>query len=105
MALPQNFINFSNELAPVFLDAYDSWGKFSTMIVTSGTVIISVIYKKCGKKDIANYRPYTTILKNPLQKALDTVCQIKSIKTFHSVDGIMSFLLCKTSHMETNLFI
>ena len=45
--------HFSNELAPVLLDVYDSWGK-----LTSRTGIKSAIYKKGDKegdkKDIAN---------------------------------------------------
>ena len=47
---------FSNELAPVFLDAYDSWRKFGTVSVTSRTGIISAKYKKGDEKDITNYR-------------------------------------------------
>ena len=42
----QNFINFSNELAPVLLDVYHSWGKLDTMGVTYTTGIISAIYKR-----------------------------------------------------------
>ena len=65
--------HFSNELAPVLLDVYDSWGKLGTISVTSKTGIISAIYKKGDERDIENYRPisflnlyykiYTTILK------------------------------------------
>ena len=49
--------HFSNELASVLLDVYDSWRNLGTMSVTSRTGIISFIYKKSYKKDIANYRP------------------------------------------------
>ena len=41
--------HFSNELVLVFLDVYDSWGKFGTMVVTSRTGIISGIYKNGDK--------------------------------------------------------
>ena len=68
--------HFSNELAPVLLDVYDSWGKLGTISVTSRTGIISATYKKGDKRDIENYRPtsflnlyykiYTTILKGYL---------------------------------------
>ena len=46
--------HFSNELAPVLLDVYNSWVKFGAMGVTSRTGIISFIYRKGDKKDIAN---------------------------------------------------
>ena len=50
--------DFSNELAPVFLDAYDSWGKLGTLDVTSRTGISMIFYvKKLIKKILQNYRP------------------------------------------------
>ena len=78
MALKQYLFykHFSNELAPVLLDVYDSRGKLGTIRVTSRTGIISATYKKGDKRDIKNYRPtsflnlyykiYTTILKGSL---------------------------------------
>ena len=36
----------SNELAPVLLDVYDSWGKFDTIGITYRTGIISAICKR-----------------------------------------------------------
>ena len=38
--------HFSNELASVLFDVYDSWGKLGTMGVTSKTGIISAMHKK-----------------------------------------------------------
>ena len=40
------YTHVSNELAPVLLDVYDSWGKRGTISVTSRTGNISAIYKK-----------------------------------------------------------
>ena len=42
----ESYKRFSNELGPVLLDVYDSWGKLATMDVTSRTGIISAIYKR-----------------------------------------------------------
>ena len=38
--------HFSNELAPVLLNVYESWGNLDTMSVTYKTRIISAIYQK-----------------------------------------------------------
>ena len=72
---------FSIELAPVLLNAYDSWRELGSISVTSRTRIISAIYKQSDKRDTENYRAnlflnlyykiYTTILQlPPLQKWL-----------------------------------
>ena len=53
--------HFSNELAPVLLDVYDSWGKLGTMSVTSRTGISMIFYiKKLMKKMLQNYRAIST---------------------------------------------
>ena len=46
--------HFSNTLAPVFLDVYESREKVDTMGVTSRTGIMSTIHKKGDKRDIEN---------------------------------------------------
>ena len=49
--------HFSNEIAPVLLDVYDSWGKLGTMGVTSRTGISMIFYiKKVIKKILRNYK-------------------------------------------------
>ena len=65
--------HFSNELAPVLLDVYDSWRKLGTISVTCRTEVKEI---KDDKRDIENYRPtsflilyhkiYTTILEGYL---------------------------------------
>ena len=65
--------HFSNKLAPVLLDGYDSQRKFATMDVTSRTGIISVIYKKGDKKDdwlLQSTDSDTTVLKNRITKQM-----------------------------------
>ena len=50
--------HFSNELVPVLLDVYDSWGKLITMGLISRTGIISFIYKKVIKKIMQTTDPF-----------------------------------------------
>ena len=52
---------FSNKLTPILLDVYDSWGKLSTVGVTSRTGI-SIIFciKKVIKRKLEKYRPIST---------------------------------------------
>ena len=52
------YTNFSNELAPVIFDVYDSWGKLGTRGVTSRLWIMSVIYKKVMKKVFRTTDPF-----------------------------------------------
>ena len=52
-----SYKDFSNELAPVLLYVYDSWGNLGTIGVTSRTGILSVMYEKGDKRGIENYRP------------------------------------------------
>ena len=86
---------FSNEVAPILLEVYDLLKQLGIIDISSRTGIISVIYKKGDKKDIANYKPilllnldykiYTKILKNWMQQTLDNIIgqkQTAAIKTY-----------------------
>ena len=49
--------HFSNEIAPVLLDVYDSWRKLGTMGFTSRRGISMIFYmKKVIKKILRNYK-------------------------------------------------
>ena len=59
--LSTEFYNkFSNELVPVLLDVYDSYGKLGTMGVTSRIGISMIFYIKKEIKMLQNYKPIST---------------------------------------------
>ena len=106
--------HFSNELAPTLLENYDSWKQLGIIGISSRTGIISIIYKKSDKKDIANYRPisllsldykiYTTILKNGIEQTLHNIigenqtAAIKNRTILHILSLLFEIsLMCPTS--------
>ena len=56
--------HFSNELAPVPLDVYDSWRRLGTMGVTSRTGISMIFYKKVIQKYCKTMDPFQLRLQN-----------------------------------------
>ena len=53
--------HYSNELAPLYLDAYNSWGKLGTMeLLLEQESARFFCYKKVIKKILQNYRPIST---------------------------------------------
>ena len=60
--------HYSNELVPVLLDVYDSWGKLGIMVLLLEQELHPSNTKKGMKKILQTTDPYATILKNRLQK-------------------------------------
>ena len=88
---------FSIELAPVLLYVCKLWGKHGTMGFTSRIGVISVICTKGDKKILETTEPYTAILKNRLQKILDTIIGENQSAAFKKIEQFyVPFLLFVT---------
>ena len=70
--------NFSNELVPVLLDNYDSWGNFGTVGVTFRTGIMPVISVISGDKFIHMIKNTFTIIqsKTEINAPLSNICTL-----------------------------
>ena len=100
---------FSNEVAPILLEVYNSWKQLGIIGISSRNGIISVIYKKGDKKDIANYRPisrlnldykiFTTILKNRMQITLVNIIGENQIAAIKNRTILIHYLPSETSLM------
>ena len=101
--------HFSNEVAPTLLEVYNSWKQLGIIGISSRKGIISVIYKKGDKKDIANYRPisrlnldykiFTTILKNRMQITLVNIIGENQIAAIKNRTILIDYLPSETSLM------
>ena len=101
--------HFSNEVAPILLEVYNSWKQLGIIGISSRKGIISVIYKKGDKKDIANYRPisrlnldykiFTTILKNRMQITLVNIIGENQIAAIKNRTILIHYLPSETSLM------
>ena len=105
--------HFSNEVAPILLEVYNSWKQLGIIGISSRKGIISVIYKKGDKKDIANNRPisrlnldykiFTTILKNRMQITLVNIIGENQIAAIKNRTILIHYLPSETSLMcQTN---
>ena len=74
--------HYSNELVPVLLDVYESWGKLGTMVLLLEQEPYPSNTKKGMKKILQTTDPYATILKNRLQKTFRYYNRWTSVRSY-----------------------